>query len=207
MFRGSLVKPKGVMLMSDNYVIDGVNYGPLALLVGTWRGDKGMDVSPEPDGQEDTPYFETITFEIVGDLTNAKSQKLAVISYHQVVSRKATGEVFHDEIGYWMWDEGRNTVMHSLAIPRAVCVLAGGVFAGPDGADSAVIEVKAADGDADWGIVQSPFMRDSARTSAFSHRVEVNGDQLSYSETTVLEIYGKTFDHTDGNTLNRVQVP
>jgi hypothetical protein len=28
--------------------IDGVDYGPLFGLAGTWRGDKGMDVAPDP---------------------------------------------------------------------------------------------------------------------------------------------------------------
>ena len=47
--------------------IDGIDYGPLACLVGTWKGDKGMDVSPEPDGStEESPYFETILFEAIG---------------------------------------------------------------------------------------------------------------------------------------------
>ena len=43
--------------------IDGVDYGPLTLLVGAWRGDKGMDVAPEPDGEEQSPYYESLVFE------------------------------------------------------------------------------------------------------------------------------------------------
>ena len=30
-----------------------IDYGPLAGLIGTWKGDKGMDVSPEPEGTEE----------------------------------------------------------------------------------------------------------------------------------------------------------
>jgi hypothetical protein len=51
--------------------------------------------------------------------------------------------------------------------------------------------------------VQSPFMRDHARTLAFRHRITVDGDRLTYTETTVVDIYGKRFDHTDTNTLTR----
>ena len=29
-----------------------IDYGPLAALIGTWRGDRGMDVAPDPDGGE-----------------------------------------------------------------------------------------------------------------------------------------------------------
>jgi hypothetical protein len=85
-------------------VIDGVEYGPLAALVGTWGGDKGLDISPEPDGQEENPYYETIVFEAIGDLTNAEEQKIAMLRYLQIVRRKSNDEVFHDQTGYWMWD-------------------------------------------------------------------------------------------------------
>ena len=103
--------------MTDTPEID---YGPLTGLVGTWKGDKGMDISPEPDGQEENPYFETITFEAAGEVKNAEEQLLAIVRYHQVVQRKSNGEIFHDEIGYWTWDAAAKTVAHSLTIPRRV---------------------------------------------------------------------------------------
>jgi hypothetical protein len=43
-----------------------IDYGPLAGLIGTWNGDKGMDVAPEPEGVERAPYFETTSLEIYG---------------------------------------------------------------------------------------------------------------------------------------------
>ena len=67
--------------MTDTKVED---YGPLTGLIGTWEGDKGMDVAPEPDGTENNPYYETITFEAIGELTNAESQCLAGIHYHRL---------------------------------------------------------------------------------------------------------------------------
>ena len=42
-----------------------------------------------------------------------------------------------------------------------------------------------------------------ARTTAFTLKVTVDGDRMSYFETTVVEIYGKSFEHTDANTLVR----
>ena len=107
-----------------------IDYGPLAGLIGTWEGNKGLDVSPEPDGWEESPYYETIAFETVGDVTNAESQRLVVARYQQIVRRKSTDKVFHDQTGYWMWDADAGAVMQSLTIPRAVCVLAGGVSMG-----------------------------------------------------------------------------
>jgi hypothetical protein len=179
-----------------------VDYGPLKGLIGTWKGDKGMDISPEPDGVEENPYYETIVFEAAGDVTNAEEQTLAIVRYHQVVTRKSNDEVFHDEIGYWLWDSANQVVVHSLAIPRAVTLVAGGSYSGDPGSERVTLEVRAADGE-EWGICQSPFMRDKARTVEFRHTIAVDADTLRYDETTVLEIYGKRFDHTDANELRR----
>lgn len=177
-----------------------IDYGPLAGLAGTWKGDKGMDVSPEPDGKEESPYYETIIFENAGDVDNAERQKLAVVFYHQVVSRKSNDKIFHNQSGFWLWDAEQKVVMQTLTIPRGVSLVAGGRCDDPT---SGTVEVKA--GDADWPIAQSPFMRDNAKTVEFSHKISLAGETMTYSETTVLDIYGKRFDHTDGNTLTRVK--
>lgn len=192
--------------MSEETTINGIDYGPLAALIGTWQGDKGNDRAPEPDGEINEPYFETITFEAGGDLSNAKTQKLVIVPYVQVVSRKSTGEVFHHQVGYWNWDPLSGMLMQSLTIPRGFAGLAGGSYAPRDSYDGALtLEVQAALDNADWGIAQSPFMRDNARTLAFHHKLTVDGDSLEYFESTALQIYGKTFDHTDTNRLVRVK--
>jgi hypothetical protein len=41
------------------------------------------------------------------------------------------------------------------------------------------------------------------QTLAFTHSISVKGDQMSYEETTVLDIFDKIFDHTDQNTLKK----
>ncbi len=181
-----------------------INYGPLTGLIGTWQGDKGLDVAPEPDGTEKNPYYEKITYQGIGDVRNAEEQRLVILHYRQIVRRKSNDEIFHDETGYWMWDENAGLVMHSLAIPRAVCVLAGGKCGESWKQGSEVtLEVEAHVGDADWGIIQSPFMRDNAKTIEFRHKVIIGEHTLHYSETTMLEIYGRTFEHTDENQLRR----
>ena len=189
--------------MNEETAATEVDYGPLAGLVGSWKGDEGLDVAPEPDGPEENPYHETITFEALGDLTNAGRQTLAIVRYQQIVRRKSNDEVFHDETGYWLWDAATATVMHSLAIPRAVCVLAGGRYEAGPAPGPIVLEVSARAGDPDWAIIESPFMRDNARTLEFRHKVTLDGDRLLYDETTMVEIYGKTFEHTDRNALVR----
>ncbi len=177
---------------------DDIDYGPLAPLIGTWRGDKGMDVAPEPDGTEHSPYYETLLFEAIGDVDNAEQQELVLLRYHQVVQRKSNDKVFHNESGYLSWDADAGLVTQTLTIPRGVALVAGGGVRA-DGS----IEVRAAAGDPDWPIAQSPFMRDNAKTLAFEHRLSVDGDTLTYDEMTLLDIYGRQFEHTDSNSLTR----
>jgi len=188
-----------------------IDFGPLQHLFGTWKGDKGLDVTPvKPTGKpaatkklqkEEIPYFDVITIEPVGDVINAEEQTLVVARYHQSVFRKSDKEQFHDEIGYWIWNPANKTVMQSLLIPRAVGLLAGGKVTEAKGAIT--FKVSAAIDNKDWGIIQSPFMQKKARTERFVHTVTVSGKTMTYNETTTLNIYGKVFQHTDGNTLTR----
>jgi hypothetical protein len=192
--------------MSDQTTIDGINYGPLAALVGVWRGDKGVDRAPEPDGEERNPYYETIRFETAGDVTNAEQQTLSVVRYHQVVSRKSNDKVFHDQVGYWLWDPADDSIVETFTIPRGVAVVAGGKLAEPaDLAQELVFEVAADANSPEFGIVQAPFMFKQAKTTAFTHSLTVKGDEMRYTESTILDIYDKTsYDHKDANTLRRV---
>lgn len=185
--------------MSEEIIID---YGPLTELIGVWKGDKGMDIAPEPDGTEENPYYETITFTEGGTLSNAESQVLSVVYYRQIVKRKSNDEVFHDQTGYWLWDPREKVVMHTLTIPRAVSLVAGGNHNGEKDADgNIVMEVVAGIENKDWGIVQSPFMQKNAKTTDFTIKVIVGNGKMTYAETTMLDIYGRVFEHTDTNVL------
>ena len=195
MFQGS---SQYSLPMADTKPVD---YGPLAKLIGTWRGDKGMDIAPDPAGVEENPYFETLVFVPIGEVTNANDQVLVGLRYHQCVSRKSNQQPFHDQVGYWLWDASTGTIVQSLMIPRAVGLLAAGRrSAGPG---PIVLEVAWAADDPGWGVVQSPFMRDNARTVGFRHRLVVDDATLTYDEATIVDIYGKRFEHTDTNTLTR----
>ena len=192
--------------MGDHTIIDGINYGPLAALIGTWKGDKGVDVAPEPEGEERTLFYETIVFEAAGDVTNAESQILSVVRFHQVVSRKSNNKVFHDQVGYWLWDPADNAIVQTFTIPRGVAVVAGGMLApAADPAQELVFKVAADVNSPQFGIIQAPFMFKQARTTAFTHTMTVQGDEMRYRESTLLDIYNrKSYDHTDVNTLRRV---
>ncbi len=185
-----------------------IDYGPLEGIIGVWSGNKGIDVAPEPKGSETNPYHETITYTAIGDVSNAESQVLSVVHYLQIVQRKSNNKVFHHETGYWMWDAKTENIMHSLTIPRGVCLLAGGIYSGEkDKEGRVIIDVSAGIDDENWEIVQSPFMKENARTTGFRHKVIVGNGTLSYLETTILDIYGKTFEHTDQNELTMKVVP
>jgi hypothetical protein len=172
---------------------------PFDLLLGTWQGDKGLDIAPEPDGTETNPYYETITFSKTSDVENAESEYLFVVQYQQVVRRKSTGKIFHDQSGYWMWNAKENMLMHSFSIPRGVCVLAKGEMEKDQ--NNLVLEVSATAGDDNFGIIQSQFMQENAKTSSFKQKLVLKDGVLTYSQTTILEIYGKIFEHTDDNIL------
>lgn len=178
------------------------DYGPLTGLIGVWQGDKGIDISPEPDDIERNPFYETITFAAAGDVDNAEKQNLTILSYHQHVYRKSNDEQFHDQVGYFTWDATLGIITHSFVIPRGVAVVAGGQVTEQIG-DEIQIQLSAADGDADWNIAQSPFMRDNARTASFNQQIILNGDSLAYEQTTVLDIYGRSFNHIDKSKLTR----
>ena len=178
-----------------------VDYGPLKLLIGTWEGDKGMDIAPDPEGTEENPYYETITYEEGGDLKNAERQHLAIVPYHQVVKRKSDDGVFHDERGYLLWDAGNKTIIQSFTIPRGVAIVAGTEFTSNPADDEIEFEVKATE-NGEWDIAQSPFMKQNAKTTSFTHKMIFSKEKFVYSQTTIVNIYGnREFVHTDDNVL------
>ncbi len=192
--------------MSEMTTIDGIDYGPLAVLVGNWAGDKGLDLAPEPDGEERSPYYETIVFVAAGNVTNAEQRTLSIVRYHQVVTRKSNDEVFHDQVGYWLWDAADNGLVECFIIPRGVAVVAGGTLAAPASLEDELVFQVAASADADaFGIAQTQFMLDNAKTTAFTHTLTVRGDEMEYTQSTMLDIYGrKDYDHRDTSMLRRI---
>ena len=181
-----------------------IDYGPLSGLIGTWSGDSGLDVAPEPDSTENNPYYETIVFEAGGDVTNAERQTLAIVPYTQIVKRKSNDEVFHHQMGYWLYDANTGEVMQSLVIPRGVAVLASGIAKQSDGAIVIEISDDGKDGTSSGGIVQSSFMQHNASTVGYRQTLTIDGDSLTYRQITSLDIYSKKFTHSDENTLVRV---
>ncbi|WP_022940858.1 heme-binding beta-barrel domain-containing protein [Psychromonas hadalis] len=182
--------------------VDETNYGPLTKLIGSWVGKKGEDIAPEPEGTEVNSYYEKIIFTGIGETENAESQLLSVITYTQEVRRNSNDKMIHHEVGYWLWEQGSHTVVHSLTIPRGMCVLASGRF--EVSPSKSVLNVSAMIEEKDWQIIQSPFMQKNAKMKSYLQQFKVTETELCYSQTMLLDIYGKEFEHTDNSVLKRV---
>ncbi len=187
-----------------NTVIDNIDYGPLAQLIGKWIGTKGLDRAPDINAEPDEhTYTDELTFTIAGAAENAEEQELVAVKYHHVVRKNKNGLIFHDQIGHWLYEPSTGLIMHSLTIPRGVCVLAGGNISEKE--NEMTFSVKAEAGSETFGIIQSPFMLEKAKTTAFQMQMTLTENALSYKQVTSLFIYGKEFKHVDQSVLQRVR--
>jgi hypothetical protein len=178
-----------------------IDYGPLSYLLGRWHGDQGVDVAPEEDGPESNRYYETIIFEEARDLDNAGEQDLVALFYHQVVFRKRDDKMMHNQTGYWIWDKANQQVMHNFVIPRGIGVLAYGTYQ-YDG-ERVLINVSAKAGDDYGNFTESPFLQQKAKTLSFEQSITLEKNKLVYAQTTLVDIYGSEFHHTDNSELIR----
>lgn len=190
-------------VLADHNIVDGFDFGPLAKLVGQWESVEvgGIDVSPAriDSGVEAglpavTPFYEKMTFEVAADAVNASKQSLVALYYKQEVFRKIDDTKFHDQRGYLIYDADNQTVYNSFCVPRAMCVTA----ESPAGDTLNFVASKN-------GISESNFMTDNAATTSFSMNLIIAEDEITYSQSTGLKIYGQDVIHTDASTLKRVK--
>ena len=179
-------------------------FGPLAPLIGTWRGDQGVNVSYDYDKKEviEETYTEEMTFKIVGDVDNGP-QKIWVIDYITAAKRTGSDDVFHTELGFWGWDPDRKMVMRCFMAPRMSTILAGGTCE----ANATSFSMNAEIGAQDFGVLSNPYLIENAKCTRYESSYTIDGDTLSYEENTVMDMSslgGKSMDHTDKNTLTRV---
>ncbi len=189
-------------VFADHTIVDGMDFGPLAQLVGTWKSTDvgGVDLSPAQADTElgagapaATPFYEVMTFEVAADAVNASEQSLVALYYKQEVFRKADDTKFHDQRGYFIYDRDNQIVYNSFCVPRTTCVTAEGVA----GNTMTLVAAKR-------GVAESNYMTDNATTTDFTMNMTIEGNTLTYSQTTSLEIYNKAFAHTDSSTLVKV---
>ena len=181
------------------------NLGPLARLAGLWEGRKGIDLNPKADGPERREFIERIDMQPIDPQANGP-QLLRGLRYHIHINTEEEDITFHDQVGYWLWEEATGLVMQTLAIPRGQSLLAGGA-AKPDGAG---LKVSARRGSTEFGITSTAFLEHAFRTDSYDLDITFNADgSWSYVSDTMLTVRGqeKPFRHRDVNTLFKVADP
>lgn len=174
-------------------------------LIGTWTGDKGTDLAPKPEEDENNPYYETLIIEAVDmEITNAEEQELTSVRYRQTVFEKETDEMSHSEAGFWIWDIESDTILNSFAIPRGVSVVAEGSYE-KSAEGEIMFQVSTNPENPDAGIAEASFMARKAKTLAFKRALRLSGNKLYYEQETTVDIYGKIFAHKDNNTLTKLE--
>ncbi len=185
-----------------------IHYGPLRFLIGTWesKGLTGQNQAPDGDRQtENTLFKQRMIFEPIGDVSNHE-QVLYVLRYHTKAWEEGDDEnkPFHEEVGYFIWDKMNGQVLKSFIVPRGISVNAGG-DAGPDAVE---FKVSAELGSLTYGIASNQFLNEEFQTVRYDAKFEmIDEDTFKYDENSQIKIKGQTkvFDHTEKNTLYRVQ--
>jgi len=181
------------------------NLGPLSGLAGIWEGTRGVDVKPQAEGPEQQVFFERIDLQPIDPMTNGP-QLFYGLRYHTYIVKPGQVELYHDQVGYWLWEPRTGTVIQSLAIPRGQIAMA----VGKASADSKEFELVATSGSETNGICSNIFLESAFRTLEYRIKISINLDGTwSYDEDTMLLIRGQAalFHHTDRNTLTRIAAP
>ena len=180
--------------------------GPLAGLAGVWVGETGNDTAPGPDRDRmETPFRERIRF-VPGGLINNHEQNLQSMRYRVTVWRLDGSGMFHEELGYMLWDPDNKQILRAFSIPRGMSVLAGGDAE----ADARSFTVKAEAGSDVFGIVSNPFLDREFKTVRFSSTYRLIDDKtFEYEQDTEIQMKDKPdlFHHVDRNRLTRIAGP
>ena len=181
------------------------NLVPLRGLAGVWEGTRGVDVKPKADGPRTQVYVEHYELQPIDPQTNGP-QMLYGLRYHTYITKPGLTKMYHDQVGYWLWEPGTGAIIHTLSIPRGQVAMASGHAT----ADATSFELVATRGSEVYGICSNPFIEYAFKTLEYRIKVTVNADgSWSYDSDTVMQIRGQDapFHHTDRNTLTRVGEP
>ena len=163
------------------------NLGPLAAMAGTWGGARGVDVHPAADGLGEGAFVERYELQPIDPQTNGP-QLLYGLRYHTHITRPGEVEMFHDQVGYWLWEPASGTILLTIAIPRGQVAMATGRAA----PNARRFTLRAECGSETMGIVSNPFLEFAFRTTAYEITVTINNDATwSYEQTTTLMVRGR----------------
>ena len=197
--------PKDLYTEPDFDVDTLKNLGPLRPMAGIWEGRRGLDLHPVLDGEEKDAYVERIELQPIDGQTNGP-QLLYGLRYHTHIVKVGEIKMFHDQVGYWLWEPATETIIQTLAIPRGQVAMA----VGHAKARAKSFELVAKRGTEVYGICSNPFLEHAFKTVEFRIKVTIHANGTwSYDEDTVMMVKGKKalFHHTDRNTLIRIGAP
>lgn len=164
----------------------------------TWIG-QGEDTFPTAQGPVVTAYTETMTMGAPFQMLNGDpktGQKLLCVQYYTQLLNASSGAPMHQETGYWMLSYMDATFRKAVSIPRGIDILAGGTYL-LSKEEGLVMIAAAKAGDRIYGILNEPYLSKNAPTQRFTTNMSQTIQTYSYFETSVLNIMGKNFDHTD----------
>ncbi len=165
----------------------------------------GWTFKPKAEGPKKQAFVERIELQPIDPVTNGP-QMFYGLRYHTYIVKPGLTKLYHDQVGYWLWEPATGTVIQSLAIPRGQIAMA----VGKASADSKNFELVAKRGTEVYGICSNPFLEYAFKTVEYRINVTIGADGTwSYDEDTVLMIRGQSepFHHTDKNTLTRIAEP
>jgi hypothetical protein len=181
-------------------------YGPLEFLIGNWSSGTdwtGENRAPDPKrAVENSKFKQTMEFKRLGDVNNHE-QTLYGLEYKTIAWEEGDDEPFHQEIGYWLWDEENKQVLKSFVIPRGVSINAGGTV----DINSEVIKVTAVVGSETYGICSNIFLDKEFKTVSYDLEItKIDNNSFSYFEDIQLKIKDQesNFSHTEKNVMKRV---
>jgi hypothetical protein len=181
------------------------NLGPLTGMAGIWEGHRSMDVNPKAGGPERQEYVEHIELQPIDPQTNGP-QLFYGLRYHTRIVKPGEVEMYHDQVGYWLWEPATGNLLQTLAIPRGQTAMAFGHAA----ADATSFELVARRGETTNGICSNPFLEYAFQTTEYRIKVTVNPDGTwEYDEATTLMVRGQAvpFEHTDRSILTKIGEP
>lgn len=179
--------------------------GPLAPLAGIWHSSSGYDNHPVQSGAETAVYIERYEAQPIDPQTNGP-QLFYGMRYHTRITQPGSVAMFHEQVGFWLWEPDSRTILLTVAIPRGQVALADGTCE----PDATSFEVRARRDSTTFGIASNPFLDAFFRTESFRMTVTVaSADEWSYDQNARLILPGRDepFDHVDRNTLRRIAPP
>ena len=182
------------------------NLGPLRGLAGTWAGRTGGDDHPVEGGVAHDAIIERYDAQPIDFQTNGP-QLFYGLRYHTRVVRPGEVAMFHDQVGYWLWEPATHTVLMTAGIPRGQALLA----IGHCDPGATTFEVSATRGSTVAGIVTNPFLDENYTTQQFRMTVTtvVSERSWGYEEHTTLRISDRpdVVDHVDRQRFTLLAAP